>query len=318
MQAAITDFTFPDLEIERSILSAAGCELISGQCKTTSALIEMVTAADVVITQFAPINAQVIESMQRAKAIVRYGIGYDNVDCEAARQKGIPVCNIPEFCIDEVADHTLAFILALTRHVRANCSLMLQGNWGLGVPLDKMRTLKNQTVGIIGLGRIGKATADRLQAFGPRLLAFDPVTSAADAAAHGCELVSLETLLRESDIVSLHCPSNSKTRGIINGDSIALMKRGSVLINVGRGDLVLLPALQAALESGQLSAAGLDVFEQEPIAPQHPILKMENVIVSSHIASASPTAVRTLRETAANLAVMALKDEPLPTIVNGV
>ncbi|MFT5525684.1 MAG: D-3-phosphoglycerate dehydrogenase, partial [Pirellulaceae bacterium] len=237
-KVAITDHTFPTLEIERDILQPAGIEIVSGQCKTTETLIPLVAEADAVITQFAPINAEVIGAMQKARVIVRYGIGFDNVDCDAARAKKIPVCNIPEYCIDEVADHTLAFILSSTRCLRANCSHMVGGQWGLPVPAEQMRALRNQTVGIIGLGRIGKAVADRLRAFKCRLLAFDPVVSADEADDHGCSLVDLNELLATSDIVTLHCPSNEKTRGIINHNSLAEMKSGSILVNVGRGDLV--------------------------------------------------------------------------------
>jgi len=315
---AITDYTFPSLEIEQEILQSADCEIVSGQCKTPESLIPLVSDADAVITQFAPVNNAVVAAMQKARAIVRYGIGYDNVACDAAREKGIPVCNIPDYCVDEVADHTLAFILSMTRCLRANCGHMLQGNWGLSVPLEQMRALTDQTVGIIGLGRIGKSVADRLKPFKCRLLAFDPIVSAHEATAHGCSLVGLDELLTQSDVVSLHCPSNEQTRGIINRESLANLKAGSILINVGRGDLVELAALTDALKNGHIAGAALDVFESEPLPTDSSLLQMDNVVTSSHIASVSPKAVRTLRETAARLAVTAVRGEELPNVVNGV
>ena len=315
---AITDYTFPSLDIETSILTGEGVDLRSGNDKQIPALKVLVAEADAVITQFAPINAEVISAMQRARVIVRYGVGFDNVDCDTAREKNIPVCNIPDFCMDEVADHTLAFILSATRCLRANCARMVKGEWGLGVPLDRMRVLRDQTVGIIGLGRIGKAVADRLRVFKCRLLAFDPAVTPDEAESHGCSLIGLDELLAESDIVSLHCPSNEQTRGIINRQSLAKMKAGAILVNVGRGDLVALDALTEALESGQIAAASLDVFQNEPLASDSPLLKMDNVIVSSHIASASPKASRTLRETAAHIVVAAMRGETLPNVVNGV
>ena len=315
---AITDYTFPNLDIETSILTAAGVDLHSGNDKQIPALKSLVAEADAVITQFAPINAEVIAAMQRARVIVRYGIGFDNVDCDAAREKNIPVCNIPDYCIDEVADHTLAFILSATRCLRANCAHMMKGEWGLGVPLDRMRVLRDQTIGIIGLGRIGKAVADRLRVFKCRLLAFDPAVTPDEAETHGCSLVGLDELLAESDIVSLHCPSNEQTRGIINRQSLAKMKAGAILVNVGRGDLVVLDALTDSLESGHIAAASLDVFQNEPLAADSPLLKMDNVIVSSHIASASPKASRTLRETAAHIVVAAMRGETLLNVVNQV
>jgi D-3-phosphoglycerate dehydrogenase len=317
-KVAITDYTFGSLEVEQGILQSAGGKIASGQCRTPEALIPLVADADAVITQFAPVNADVIAEMRKAKAIVRYGIGYDNVDCDAARAKGIPVCNIPDYCIDEVADHTLAFILATTRALRPNCAHIVNGAWGLGVPLEHMRALADQSIGIIGLGRIGKAVANRLRAFKCQLLAFDPVISADEASTYGCSLISLDELLSTSDIVTLHCPSNDKTRGLISADTLAQMKPASILINVGRGDLVQLDALTKALNSGHLAAAALDVFDQEPLDNDSPLPKMDNVIVSSHVASASPKSILALRETAGNLALKAVRGEPLPNVVNGV
>ncbi|MCA9051430.1 MAG: C-terminal binding protein [Planctomycetaceae bacterium] len=314
---AVTDYTFPDLQIETQVLSN-NAELRPGQCRTAEALIPLVRDADVVITQFAPVSADVIASMKHVRAIVRYGIGVDNVDLDAARDRGIPVCNVPDYCIDEVADHTLAFVLSMTRQLRANCSCILQGKWGLGVSLEQMQALRDLTVGIVGLGRIGRAVAGRLRAFGPKILAIDPVVSSADAAALGCTLTTFRELLQQSDVVTLHCPSTAETRGLINETSLNLMKPGAVLINVGRGDLVRTEALVTALRNGQLAGAALDVFETEPLGGDSPLAAMNNVIVSSHIASASPRAVRTLRETAAKIALAALHGEVLPNVVNGV
>lgn len=170
---AITDYTFANLEIEKSILDPIA-QVVGGQCKTPEALIELVQDADAVITQFAPVNAAVIDAMRRAKIIVRYGIGVDNVDLQAAKAKGIPVCNIPDYCIDEVADHTLAFILCMTRQVVPNALLIREGKWGLATELAHMRTLKDQTVGVVGFGRIGREVVARLKAFKPQVLVFDP------------------------------------------------------------------------------------------------------------------------------------------------
>lgn len=315
---AITDYSFPDLELERSILSAGGFGLLSGNNKEIPALQSLVAEADAVITQFAPINAAVIGEMQRAKVIVRYGIGYDNVDVQAARERGIPVCNIPDYCIDEVADHTLAFILGVTRQVIPNTLHIRDGQWGLATPLDHLRTLRDQTVGIVGFGRIGREVASRLVPFKSRRLVFDAFVPAEVVRSAGCEPVSLDDLLAKSDIVTLHCPSTPQTNKLLNATSIARMKPGSVVINLARGDLVDTAALVAALQSGQIASAALDVCDPEPIPADSPLRSLPNVIVASHIASASPKAVRTLRETAAKLAVMALRGELLPNVVNGV
>jgi D-3-phosphoglycerate dehydrogenase len=315
MQVAITDFSFPNLEVEQGILEAAGFQVVSGQCKT---LIPIVRDADAVITQFAPIKADVIAAMQKAKVIVRYGIGVDNVDLDAARQRGIPVCNVPDYCIDEVADHTLAFILGATRQVVANTNHVRAGNWGIPFGLDQMKTLRDQTVGIVGFGRIGREVVARLAPFKCRRLVFDPVVPADAIRAAGCEPADLATIIAESDILTLHCPSTAQTRRLVNKSSIAQMKRGSILINLARGDLVETDALVEALQSGQLGAAAIDVCDPEPIPAGHPLRQLPNVIVASHIASASVKAVRTLRETAAGLAAKALRGEKLPNVVNGV
>ncbi|MEZ6144891.1 MAG: C-terminal binding protein [Planctomycetaceae bacterium] len=314
----ITDFTFPSLDIEERELSDSQIELRSGQCKTPETLIPLVRDADAVITQFAPMTADVIAAMERARVIVRYGIGVDNVDLEAARGRGIPVCNVPDYCIDEVADHTLAFILAATRQVVPNTLHIRDGQWGLAAPLDGMRTLRDQTVGIVGFGRIGREVAARLAPFKPRRLVCDGFVDADIIQSAGCEPVSLEELLTQSDIVTLHCPSTSETRRLINAESIDQMKPGAIVINLARGDLIETPSLVAALESGKIGAAALDVCDPEPIPLDSPLRTLPNVIVASHIASVSPKAVRTLRETASRIALAALRGEPLPNIVNGV
>lgn len=318
MRVVVTDYTFPTLEIEEEILRPAGVEIVGGQAKTPETLIPLVAEADAVITQFAPIKADVIAAMKRARVIVRYGIGVDNVDLDAARAKGIPVCNVPDYCIDEVADHTLAFLLATTRQVVTNTVRNREGKWGIATPLDRMFALKNLTVGVVGFGRIGREVCARLRAFKCRVLVHDPVVPAGEIERAGCVAVDLARLFAESDAVTLHCPSTAQTRGMIRRETLQTMKSGAILINVARGDLVDSAALTEALQSGHISAAALDVFAPEPIPADHPILKMDNVIVASHIASASVPAVRKLRETAANLALAAVRGEPLANVVNGV
>jgi D-3-phosphoglycerate dehydrogenase len=315
---AITDYTFPALDIELQILQAAGAEVRSGNSKEIAALQSLVAEADAVITQFAPINAEVIASMKRSRVIVRYGIGVDNVDLAAARERGIPVCNIPDYCIDEVADHTLAFILSTTRQVVSNTLHIRAGKWGLATSLDQMRTLRDQTVGIVGFGRIGREVATRLAPFKCRRVVADEFVPADVVSASGCQPVSLDTLLAESDIVTLHCPSTAQTRQLLNAQSLSKLKPGAIVINLARGDLIETAALVAALQSGQVAAAALDVCDIEPIPADSPLRTLPNVIAAAHIASTSPKAVRTLRETAARLAATALRDEPLPNIVNGV
>ncbi len=319
MKIVITDYSFPNLDVEEGILKPAGYELVAWKEKRSATeLTQLVSDADAVITQFAPVNAEVIASMKHAKAIVRYGIGVDNVDLEAAKTRGIPVCNVPDYCVDEVADHTLAFILSITRQVVSNCVLLREGKWGLATSLDQMKAMRDLTVGVVGFGRIGREVASRLRAFKCKVLVHDPVVAAADIERSGSVPVTLNELLSTSDVITLHCPSMAQTRGMINRESLATTKRGVIMVNLSRGDLIDSTALTEALQSGQIAAAALDVFAPEPIPADHPILKMSQVIASAHIASCSVPAVRKLRETAANLAVMALRGERLPSVVNGV
>jgi D-3-phosphoglycerate dehydrogenase len=318
-RVAITDYTFDSLAIEESILKPLGAEIVAWkERRPPGELATLVADADQVITQFAPITAEVIGAMRRARVIVRYGIGVDNVDLAAARQKGIPVCNVPDYCIDEVADQTLAFILAGTRHVLASCLHVRAGKWGLAVPLEAMKCLRDLTVGIVGFGRIGRAVAQRLEPFGCRRLVSDPLVPAETIRSCGAAPADLETLLRESDVVTLHCPATAETRGLIDRRAIARMKPGAILVNVGRGTLVDPAALEEAMASGRLGFAALDVFDPEPIPLACPLLRHDDVVVSSHIASASARAVRRLRESAAGIAARSIRGEPLPNVVNAV
>lgn len=317
---AITDYTFPDLNIEETVLLPEGVQIVSLREKAPAGeLAELVRNADAVIVQFAAVTADIVHAMTRAKAIVRYGIGYDNVDGAAARARSIPLCNVPDYCIDEVADHTLAFILALTRQVVPNSMHLREGRWGLATPLSAMSSLRHLTIGIVGFGRIGREVVRRLLAFRARVLVFDPLVGAQDITKEGAvAAASFEELLAQSDIVSPHCPSNPKTKQLFNTAAFAKMKAGALFINVGRGDLADSAAVTGALQSGHLAGAALDVFDPEPIPVDHPIRRMPNVILASHIASASPPAVKTLRETAARIALQAIRGEALPNVVNGV
>jgi len=318
-RVVVTDYSFPSLDIEEGVLASSGCEIIGRKAAGSEReLCDLVSGADCVITQFAPVNAAVIASMNRAKAIVRYGIGVDNVDLAAARGQGIPVCNVPAYCIAEVSDHTLGLILSLTRGLAQNGRLIRDGGWGLAVPLERMSALGDLTVGVVGFGRLGRAVAARLLAFGAAVLVFDPQVSASDCEAAGCARADLEELLRRSDVVTLHCPSMAETRGMINERTLGLMKRGALLINTARGDLVVTSAMIEALTDGRLGGAGLDVSSPEPIEADSPLRRLDNVIFTSHIASASVRAVMRLRTTAAELALAAVRGETLRNVVNGV
>lgn len=315
-RVVITDYAFDNLELEQAVLAPLGCRLEALKAGKDQALCDLVKDADAVITQFAPVNAAVIGAMEKCRVIVRYGIGVDNVDLKAAAVKNIPVCNVPDYCIDEVADHTLALILAATRQIVPCDNAIKAGQWKL--PVSGLYTLKHMTVGLVAFGRIGREVAARLRPFKCRILVFDPVVPAADVKAAGCETATLDEVLAQSDLLSLHCPSTEKTKYMINATTLAKMKKGAILVNASRGTLVETSAMVAALQSGQLSAAALDVTDPEPPGAEHPLLKLSNVVITPHVASVSPQAVRKLRTDAAGIAALALRGEKLPNIVNGV
>jgi len=318
MKVAVTDYTFDSLDTETAVLTPLGAAVVGRRCKTPAELKELVADADAVITQFAPITADVIGAMTKARVIVRYGIGVDNVDLEAARVRGIPVCNVPAYCIDEVADHTLALILALTRQVVPTCIHLRGGQWSLPAPLESMHALKSLTVGVVGFGRIGREVANRLRAFKSKVVVFDPVVPAAEIERAGCVPAGLDELLRSADVLTLHCPSTPATVRMIDSAALAKMKPGALLINVGRGNLVDTSALIEALQSGRLGGAGLDVCDPEPIPSGSPLLAMGNVVLTPHVASASVPAVSSLRTQVAQTAARALRGESLENVVNGV
>jgi D-3-phosphoglycerate dehydrogenase len=315
-KVVITDSTFPNTDPERRILEPADCEVVLGKLDQENELVDLTCDADAILTQFAKLTPNVIKQMKKVKVIVRNGIGYDNIDVEAARLHGIPVCNIPDYCINEVADQTLAFILTLTRQVLPNHILIRDGGWGLATREDQMKALAEMTSGVVGFGRIGRAVVKRLQAFGARVLVADPFVDPEAIRGAGAEPTSLDDLFAGSDLVTLHCLLNPQTRHLINSQSLAKMKRGVLLINVGRGGLVDTEALIAALKSGQVVAAGVDVFEQEPLPADSPLRTMHNVVLASHIASVSTRAMKTARETSARLVLKALRGERLENVVN--
>jgi len=317
-RVVVTDYTFGELDTERVTLEPLGCRVDAAQCRTEEQASAFVQGADYVITQFAPLDARVVAAMDRARLIVRYGIGVDNVDLAAAAARDIPVYNIPDYCIDEVADHTLALILSLTRQTVRLTVGIRAGRWGAPRAIENFRALRDLTVGVVGCGRIGREVIRRLLPFKPRILAYDPLLSDDDARALGCERAPLERLWAESDLVTLHLPSTAETRGLVDDATFAQMKDGVLLINVARGTIVRTPALIEALHSGKVGGAALDVVDPEPIEDDSPLLGMDNVVITSHVASASVRAGQALRSRVTDIVARAVRGDALPPSVNGV
>ena len=311
----ITDYSFEDLTIEKAILDSYGLNLTSAKNPNKEELKDMTENADYIITQFAKLDNEIINNINKAKIIVRYGVGYDNVDIKSARLKNIPVCNVPDYCIDEVADHTIAFILNSTRAIYKNHQKVFHGEWGLAAPLEEMKSLNDLKIGVIGFGRIGQAVVERLIPFKPKILINDPFFSN-PVKKDGLSFVEINELFKNSDIITLHCPSTEKTKNIINDHSLSLMKKGVIIINIGRGDLIDMESFINALKNKTINSAALDVFDTEPLTENHPIRSFDNVLFSSHVASASVKAAKKLRQSAAELVIKCHNSEKLINIVN--
>jgi phosphoglycerate dehydrogenase-like enzyme len=261
------------------------------------------------------VNAEVIARLKNCRAIIRNGVGFDSVDLAAAARAGIPVCNVPDYGTEEVADHAIAMTLALYRQLFPLDAEAKKLGWKIETSA-KMRRLRTQTFGIVGLGRIGTATALRAKAFGFRVVFFDPYAPAGTHKAVGIERVgSLDELLKISDTISVHCPLSTETRGLIGEKQIEQMKRGAFLVNTARGDIVQKAPVFAALRSGQLAGAGLDVVEAEPLRTVEEAAT-PNLIVTCHAAFCSPEGLIEMRSTSAKIARAAVLGEPVWNRVN--
>jgi len=288
MRAVVTDYTFPDLSIEADILQAAGHTLDAWKEKRTAGeLPALVGDADAVITQFAPLNADVIGSMQKARVIVRYGIGVDNVDLAAAAARGIPVCNVPFGNAITTAEHAIAMMSALARQIPEASTSTKAGKWEknrfMGVELF------NKTLGVIGCGNIGSIVADRALGLKMKVIAFDPFLSPERAIEIGVEKVELDEIFRRSDFITLHTPLTEKTRNIVDAVALAKCKKGVRIINCARGGLIDEAALKEALDSGHVAGAALDVFQTEP-AKESPLFGTPNFICTPHLGASTTEA----------------------------
>jgi D-3-phosphoglycerate dehydrogenase len=243
----------------------------------------------------------VLQGLLRLKAVVRYGIGMDNVDLEAARDLNIGVANVPGFCVEEVSNHAMAMILSLAKRIPQDHYRILHGKWGV-VELLPIPALSDLTLGLIGFGSAARQLARKARVFGLGIIACDPYVGEPVFADSGVKKTDLETVLRSADIISIHCPLSSETTHLINGESIAKMKPSVILVNTSRGPVIKEPDLIEALQSGRILGAGLDVFEQEPLPPDSPLRSLPNVILTSHAASVSTRAIETLQIKAAEAA----------------
>lgn len=299
---AIVHTIFPDLEIERREVEDAGGELVIARSQSEEDMIEVVKDADAIVTTYAEVTKKIIDATEKCKIIVRTGIGVNNIDIPAATKKGIYVANVPDYCFDEVSDHTVSLAVILSRQILAFDKKVKNNDWNLeGVkPILAMR---GQKFGLFGFGNIPREVARKVKVFGFEVLAYDPYIKPDIAKDLGVKLVNIETLFRESDFISLHAPLTEETKHIINEDTLKMMKSTAYLINTSRGPLVDEKALYTALKEEWIAGAGLDVMEQEPPSTDNPLLTLDSVIITPHTAFASDKSNVLLREKAIQEAI---------------
>jgi D-3-phosphoglycerate dehydrogenase / 2-oxoglutarate reductase len=297
-KVVITDWGFASLEPERKVFASLDVELMDYQCKTEEEVADAVADADVILVQWAPVKRKALDAMRKCKGIVRYGIGLDNIDLVGAKEKGIPVRNVPDYCLQEVADHAMSLALSLQRQVVQVDRLVRTGVWKITPPLS-MPPLRHSVLGLVGFGRIAQLVAERAKGFEMRVIASDPFVPQKVFDTMGVEKVPVDELLKSADIVSLHCPLTDETRHLMNANSLKAMKSHALLVNTSRGGLINTQALVEALNRNAIAGAGLDVFEQEPLPLESDLYKCSNVVITSHNAWYSSASVGELQRRAA-------------------
>ncbi|HXW40870.1 MAG TPA: C-terminal binding protein [Xanthobacteraceae bacterium] len=291
---AVTDAPFPSLDPAKQALARLDPEYRMAKSPSADDILAVARDADAILVTYAKLPGELLRQLTRCKAIGRFGLGVDNIDLPAAKQLGIAVNYVPDYCLREVSDHTMALLLALARKITLANKLVQSGRWELP-PLVPLRRLDGQVLGLIGFGHIPRALAPKAQAFGLRVVAHDPYVSAQTFADAAVEDAGFEALLGMADFVSVHAPLTPATRGLMNAAAFAKMKKGALLINTARGPLIDEAALVAALDSGQLGGAALDVVAAEPLAKDSPLLNRDNVIVTPHAAYYSVEALDELQ-----------------------
>lgn len=287
--------------IEQAYFAERGVEFRVENCKTEEEIIEKCKEADAVLTIYAPMTRNVIEQLQNCKVIVRYGIGFDVIDVEAASEKGIAACNIPDYCFPEVATHTIAMILQFERKISLLDQSVRKGEWNPNKGFDSRR-LSSLTLGLVGFGNIAQEAAKYAKPFGMEIIAYDPFIPDDVLKEHGVKRVTLDELVERSDYISIHVPLNKDTHHLINAEKLEKMKETAVIINTARGPIIDQDALVDAIKNKKIRGASLDVLEKEPLQLSDEILTLENVYITPHAAFNSEEAKARLHERVAETA----------------
>ena len=291
---ALTDSPFPSLDPAKAALSRIDYELRIAKSPSPEDILAVAKDADAVLVTYAKLTRELLMQLTKCKAIGRFGLGVDNIDLVAAGEKGIQVNYVPDYCIHEVSDHALALLLALARKVPQSNKLVQSGRWEVP-PLTPMHRLSGRVLGLVGFGNIPRMLAPKAKALGLKVVAYDPFAKAELFKDAGVESVSFDQLLATSDFVSVHAPLMAETRGLMNAAAFGKMKKGAMIINTARGPLIDEAALLAALDSGQLGGAALDVITTEPMPKDSPLLGRDNLILTPHTAFYSVEALNELQ-----------------------
>jgi D-3-phosphoglycerate dehydrogenase / 2-oxoglutarate reductase len=310
LRALVLTHVFPDLAPERAVLEPHGIDVIDGARLAPAARQAAAEACDALLVQDTPIDAAFIRRLARCRVLGLYGAGVDNADVGEARRRGLAVVHVPDYGTEEVADHALCLLLACARGLAPLGAALRAGAWDYGAAARPLHRLKGRTLGVIGLGRIGRRLAAKARALELRVLGTDPAVGPAEAAAAGIDWHPLADVLAESDFVSLHAPLVPATEGLIGRGELARLKPGAYLINVARGGLVDESALLEALDGRRLAGAGLDVLAVEPASTGHPLIGHPRVVMTPHSAWYSEEAMRDLQRLLAEDVLRVLRGEP--------
>ena len=312
----ITDYVFEHFDAENEVLGAVDAELDIHQAKSADELLDSLDGVNAILNTYLPgMDEKIFSSAPDLKVIVRYGIGVDTIDVDAATAAGVMVANVPDYCIDEVSDHAMAHFLSLARKIPFSDKKVKSGEWSLAY-VKPMKDIAGMTCGVIGFGRIGRAIAARLKAFGePDVVFFDPF---GEGDIDGCRRVSLDELFAESDAIFIQCPSTPETKHLINQANIEKMARKPLIINCARGDVIDTDAIVWALENDKIAGAGLDLLDDEDavVKNDHPLKGFDNVTLTPHSAWFSSAALGNLQRMAAMEVARVLRGEQPKSLIN--
>jgi D-3-phosphoglycerate dehydrogenase / 2-oxoglutarate reductase len=309
-RVVVTDYTFPDLSAEEAAAKGAGAAFAAHQCRTDEDVAAAVAGADVVAVQFARFGPKSARAVTPGATVIRYGVGYDNVDLKAASEAGLRVGYVPDYCADEVADHTAAAILTLLRKLIPLDRSLRAGAWAAVAHARPLKPFSETVVGFFGMGQIGRAVKVRLEGFGFRFLVSDPGLTKVAAAVAGVELTDAEDLVRRADILSLHAPATPETIGFFNAARFATMQPHAMIVNSARGQLIVEDELARALTDGVIAGAALDVFQIEPLPAGSALRTAPNCLLTPHAAWFSDAAIGRLQGLVAEDITRALLGQP--------